>query len=77
METKTIIITGWHHGLQTVALIKLLHEYGYGLARAKAAVDQLLEGHDIVLHVEDYIGEYKLSKQIEELEKTGAAVAIR
>lgn len=43
----TVRVTGWDQGFRTISFIKLLRQSsleGYGLSRAKALVDGLLEG---------------------------------
>ena len=51
MEEVTVIIQGRVSGFEKVKATKLLQEEaGYGLAEAKAAVDDILNGKDVLVY---------------------------
>ena len=47
---NAVVITGWRTGLKKIFLTKLIRLYtGYGLAKGKHCVDEVLEGKKVVL----------------------------
>jgi ribosomal protein L7/L12 len=47
-----VVLTGWHHGLKKVSLDKLLSKLGkLSLPEAKKAVDELLDGKQVVVEM--------------------------
>ena len=64
--SAAIVLTAWSPGLDKVGLTQLLrNRAGLPLARAKAAVDGLLAGHQVVIGLDKEIGVAKLLKDIE------------
>lgn len=66
-----IKLTGWHPGLRKISLTKLLQgELGISVATAKAAVDDLLDGREVLLQVPDQADTHRLVTEIRELGAT-------
>ncbi|MBM3573604.1 MAG: hypothetical protein FJX52_14790 [Alphaproteobacteria bacterium] len=61
-------MTGWQSGLDKVALTRLLRDRaGLSLSRAKAAVDDLLAGHHVIIGIGRAASVAKMRRDIQAL----------